>query len=166
MEKLLTYENGKLLLEGYDLAELANMYQLSVKDFFLLFELHLALNQEHLIGANQINNFETKIYLPGDIQYSKTQELLVSEDGYESMKKRVFDFAYTNCSRIGDTKFKYMGMEEAEGCGEFNDRVKNFGEYYSCIYSSAWLGWNQKMSEVPINREEQAERFALIRKGN
>ena len=35
MEKLLTYDGKKLMIDGVDLGELANMYHLSIPLFFL-----------------------------------------------------------------------------------------------------------------------------------
>ena len=41
LEKLLEFKDGKLMIEGYDLVELADMYKLSVPVFMYLLQMYL-----------------------------------------------------------------------------------------------------------------------------
>lgn len=162
LRKLLSYEKGKLMLEGHDLKELANMYHLSVYEFFTLFEMYLIRNNEKLKGNCIIKEKREVILTPTSIQYPNNVEMLVSGEEYEDMKRKIFDFAYTKCSNLGDQAFDFWGLD----CSEEYDLIRKINgssSKYSCIYKSSRIGWNQKVSSLDIDIEDQEKRFALIR---
>lgn len=168
MKQLLTYEDRKMIMEGEDLVQLANMYHLSVVDFLELFKLYLKFNQKSLVSGYSIaTTDETRLTTPKeDFELKTYGEILVPEYGYEDMKKKVFDFAYTKCSEIGDKKYDHFGLSSAQVYSGGFDTIltKENPEYYSCIYSSSHGGWNQKVSNVKINKEEQEKLYSLIKR--
>ena len=169
MTKLLTLENGKLMLDGYDLVEIANMYHLSVGAFFELLKYYFIVNQGQLRGELILTSTQNELTKPlkyvSDFIDGSNKEILVDGEEYEDIKKRIFDFAYTYCSDVGDTKFDSWGLVYADE-HKLKKCISNVGTTYSCIYRSFRKGWNQKVSNVPIDREDQAKRFALIKKAN
>lgn len=163
LRKVLSYSQNKLMLAGYDLADLANMYHLSVHDFFYLFQMHLRANSDSLKGECTIIDSVHEVISPNTNAYFwNTSEILVPEDCYEDMVKRIFDFAYINCSNVGDTSFHHFGLDNGDKYA-LNKVIKNLEKKYSCIYQLRNYGWKQKISDVVIDEQDREERFALIR---
>ena len=164
MTRLLTINNDKLMIEGYDLAEIANMYEFSVSDFLTLFSLYLKLNQDKLKGGYKLFNGKSEIFTPTTtFETYPYGEILVANEEYEDMKRRIFDFAYINCSNIGETDFRWWGLDCAKEY-DLERKIQMTGMTYSCIYRSMRSGWNQKVSDIAIDKIDQEKRYALLRK--
>lgn len=168
MEKLLTYEDKKIILDGFNLVEIADMYHLSVVDFLSLFKYYLQENQAFLESGYYIGSTEAALLTDPmqPVTLKTSGEILVPADGYEAMKKQVFDFAYTKCSNQGDNSFGCWGLSSVEAwTTRFTHQIKERNpEYYSCFYTSSRGGWNQKISKIKIDKEDQTKRYALMQK--
>lgn len=147
--KLLTYKNGKLMVEGFDLVELANMYSCSADVF-------LEVISQYLEYYN--NRFDRIMKVKGK------NELLVNSKKYEIMKKKIFDLAYT--------KFSEFGILECEAFISFTKRGKlvNYlnrnNNYYSCIYQSILHGnyLVEKISSVMIDKSDQENKYEYLKR--
>lgn len=168
MLKLLSYEDNKILLDGYDLVEIANMYNLSVVNFLELFRYYLKENQALLESGYYIGHTEaTMLEDPSQLSTLKTTgEILVPANGYEAMKKQIFDFAYTKCSNLGDSSFGCWGLSSVEAwTTRFSYQISERNpKNYSCFYTSSKGGWNQKISNIAIDKEDQEKRYSLLQK--
>lgn len=166
--KLLTVSDKKLMIEGEDLVEIANMYHLSVDNFLELFKYYLKENQALLESGYYIGSTEvTMLEDPSQLTTLKsTGEILVPANGYEAMKKQIFDFAYTKCSNLGDSSFGCWGLSSVEAwTTRFSYQISDQNsKNYSCIYASSKGGWNQKVSNVPIDKVDQEKRYSLIKR--
>lgn len=166
MEKLLFYDNGKIMIEGYDLVDIANMYHLSIDTFLTLFQIYLQKNKRKLNNNYSISIGKEGIYTAetmANIKWQRTGEILVLSDQYETMKKKAFDFAYTKCSRLGDTNFSKFGLEDVDST-TLSKTISKLEVTYSCIYRSVNGGWSQKISDIKIDEEDQMKRYALIKR--
>lgn len=168
MKKLLSYEDKKILLDGFDLVDIANMYDLSIVNFLELFRYYLKENQAYLesgyyIGATEVTTLESPDKLP---ELKRIGEILVPDYSYETMKKLIFDFAYTKCSNLGDNSFGCWGLSSVESwTTRFNYQLSEKNpQNYSCFYASSKGGWNQKISKIKIDKEDQEKRYSLIQK--
>ena len=164
--KLLTVSDKKLMIEGENLVELADMYDSSVQDFLKLFRLYLIANKNKLKSAVYlIDTSTTELISPNDdFQFKTRGELLTTAEGYEDMKKRVFDFAYTMCSNTANESYTHLetNYNDWKICKILTDEEQ---EYYSCLYSSSKPGmWCQKISNIRISKKHQAYKYAFIKR--
>lgn len=159
-EKLLTYKNGKLLIEGYDLGEIANMYEMSVENFLFFLRVYLS-NSKELSNANCKIATSKMVTISGSgTLYESTGEVLVADSEYEKLKKIIFDLAYTKCSNIKSSGWdRHYDNEEllayylTGNCGS-----------YSCVTDKYPCGWVVKFSGMGIDRNDQEKRYSLLRK--
>ena len=183
MEKLLTYDGKKLMIDGVDLGELANMYHLSIPLFFLFVEDYLTSRGLDFKPNCIINNNDSvkieeplppkAVYIDGrrivmndvtsNIVRVKNSELLVPSENIEIVKERIFDLAYIKCSNIGDKNWDHWSLDSSNAYS-MNQHLLRKQDCYSCIYGSARGGFNEKMSDVPIDYKDREARLRLIRK--
>ena len=64
MMKLLTFENGQLLIEDHDLVELANMYRFSVEKFFEILKYYLMAHENQLKGDCILTSSQSQTFGP------------------------------------------------------------------------------------------------------
>lgn len=166
MESLLTYENGKLMLEGYDLVELANMHHTSVADFLELVRVYLNLRQSKLKGGYSIVTSNTEIFTPKSTfkEYKSNGEILVNVEDYEDIKKGIFNLAYTNCSKHGDSNFQFWGLDNSSEQNLAYNLEKPYKTYTLIYRSFRTAKWNQKVSNIPIDVNDQEERYSQIKR--
>ena len=154
LKKLLTINGDQLFMEGYNLNEFANMNKMSTSDFLDIFQLYILLNKMKFPGKVVIQKSESMTFLPsGKIQSANIGEVLVTENIYNQVKETIFDFAYTKCSN---------DMLNASWDSGFHV-LTNKLDLYACTYLSPGNKINQMISEVPIDREEQTKKKALLK---
>ena len=165
LEKLITYKNGELLLDGFNLEKAANMFKFSVKDYLKLFKMYLIakndwVNDKYIISYKERDVFDRN----SNIIYEKNNGvLLVSKDDYENMKKKAFVFAYKYCSDISRNNFIVHKLNEGSE-KQLIKVIEICKENYSCIYKNSFYGWNQKVSPIKIDNEDLERRYSLIKK--
>lgn len=167
MEKLLSYEDDKLIIEGRNLIDIANMYKLSVPDFLELFKLYLNFTRKENGVKNCIINITEANIFTENISSSEKKisgEILVPTESYEDMKKILFDFAYTKCSEYGNRYRDCWGLNNVETWEPaFASQLTKDEEVYSCIYKVS-NGWNQLISDLSINQIDKEKMYSLIKK--
>lgn len=168
MIKILSYKDERLMLGGVYLNDIANMYNLSVREFLKLFSIYLNFTREyHLDSKYIINNTESIMFLPNVISGIKkiSGEILVSEENYDYFQRLIFDFAYTKCSNYGVEYFDFFEMSNTEAWESlFRTQLTKPAETYSCIYRSSDGNWDQKVSDLVINKVDQEKMYALVQK--
>lgn len=157
-QSLLKYEDGKLLMEGQNLVEIANMYHLSVSEFFVM--LPTLLCKSGYDGYRIVKN----VIIEPSLE-KVTAELFVDEESYESIKKEIFDFAYFSCSSLGDRQFGCWAATSAYLYRAI-DKCKQLQEdkIFSSIYSSSSGGYNIKRSFVSGDEESYQKVYSIINK--
>ena len=183
LEKLLEFKDGKLMIEGQDLVEVANMYKLSVPVFMYLLQMNLCTKKVDIYeridrSKNNdiiITNIKEKRYLaPFDLRYEESYvfegEVLVPSNRYEEIKEKVFNFAYEKCSNRVNPLDKWTEIIDLSK-DEFLKVVSDdyFEEYYMALYPSIHNHWKAKISGsyganlIKLNTDKE-KRYSLIKK--
>lgn len=159
--KLLTYKDDKLLIEGYDLMEIANMFELSVKDFLFYFKSYL-LNLNSIVPTCKISS-ENILHIQNNAELHEYKgEIIVEGSEYERLKRMIFDLAYTRFSNIKKEDIdRTFSLDDYElVCNLINTHSN-----YRCIYKNSNFSNVIRLSNIPIDKNDQEKRYSLIRRG-
>ena len=163
-EKLLIYKNDKAFLDGVNLAEFTNMYDLTQYDFLLLLKIYLRNNIKNFKGAYTIIR-ETDTYIPHDpiykIRYNVEGYVSVDKKAYDDYKKKIFDFAYTRCNAIAGKSNSNYVIKEGNELQVQREMDKEYNTY-TCFYRSSGKVWNYLESNIEIDREEQERMYNVL----
>lgn len=163
LEKLVSFENSRLTLDGENLAEIANMYYMCVSDYLDLCKLYLSDLDAKISCAYILNQTTTQLKDEGYCcRFTRSGEILVPVYAYNNMKRRLFDLAYTCCS---DYEGKEV-MEERKSLDVYDDifrnQLTNCGPTYSAFYKGVDNKWTQVVMATTVDREDQEKRYSLI----
>lgn len=145
----------KILLENKNLCISANMYELSIYDFYDLLKCYLSI---YYLENYRILEIEEQGII-------KCWNLSVKESYYKILKEEIFKFAYLRCSKIGNSNFDRW---EVDNCDlkttiEISNKLANDGIFHT-IYSSSDLKYNIKVSNEQIDEEELSKQYLLSMK--
>lgn len=160
--KLLDYKDNKLLVEGYDLVEMANLDKEVINDFLLGLKIYLYNKKDLFNGQCQIFTSDAVTFKENKHFDDFKGEILVDGEEYELFKKIVFDFAYKNFSRINAEYLDRRNRFYNDSC-LFVDSLLYQSEYYRC-FEKNYYGWVSRISKLKIDMTDQEKRYSLIRK--
>ena len=155
MKQVISVHGDQILMEGIKLNELINMNKMSADNFLDLLEIYISLKNEQLSSCDiMIRKSEQIMFRPAN-KFSSVRigEVLVDSKHYNQLKSLIFDFAFEKCSsEIIDSSYN----------AGYRALINNLS-VYTCTYMSPTRTINQMISTVPINREEQAKKKALLK---
>lgn len=164
LEKLVSFENNHIYIEGENLSHLANMYFMSVADYLDLCRLYLSVIDLELDYGYHLNQTSSQTK-DGTCccKFTRYGEILVPESGYEDLKKKLFNLAYACCSDIEGKEIVETRKNIEVYDHDFGSNLANPLNYSSC-YKSLNGKWEQILTSSPIDLEDREKRYSIIKR--
>lgn len=165
MKKLISYENSKIFVEGERLSDVANMYYMTLSDYLDLCKFYLSLFDEEISYPYQLTQSSSQIKDAGCCcRFVRHGGIYVLENGYEDLKKRLFDLAYMCCSEINDKEVIETRKNIELYDDDFRQSIIHFGDTYTSCYKSLNGKWEQVITSTPIDIKDKEKRYSLIQR--
>lgn len=170
MISLLTYFEGKLMLQKNDLVEIACMDPKAKSDFFFFLDTYLSIKASEINGKyiERCRNFWTSEFNPKSKDEILThkfykKELIVDSTIYEQIKRYIFDLAYTKFSRRIDPYNKDSRIYDLFGMTVVLEQDEKVYSYLQKSDTNLER-YYYSMSYDPIDKEDYEKRYSLLKK--
>lgn len=145
-------KEGQLLMEGQNLEEIANMYHLSIVDFFKILPIYFEYRN---ITDFKIVTTQMGVGRP-------TNEFFATPEEYEALRRHIFEIAFIRCSDIGDRSYNTVceasGVSLSRALKISDDLAKE--EIYHAIYRSALGGYDIKNTGRKVDKNNLMEQYS------